>query len=198
MTTFYLVRHGQKEERIGDPPLSLLGQAQARTTAEYLSRFGIAAIFASPLKRAVDTAAIIASALALEFRIDSRLRERANWGDQPSQSFEDFLKMWEYASLYRDAQPPVGDSARKCGERLEMFIRDVSRTYPESAIIAVTHGGTITDFLVNVFPEGYLQKFSPLFPDQIKECSITEIGFDGKQFHLRRFADAGHLKREET
>ena len=36
MAVFYLIRHGEKVEVIGDAALSLVGGVQARSTAQYL------------------------------------------------------------------------------------------------------------------------------------------------------------------
>jgi len=84
MGKIYLVRHGQSEDNAAgvlggrrDSGLTALGAAQARRTAEELKSFGIGVIFASPLKRAYDTARIIADKLGIEEIIsDERLMER--------------------------------------------------------------------------------------------------------------------------
>lgn len=39
--TFYLVRHGLKENLAGDPPLSKLRVKQAETTADYFSTLSV-------------------------------------------------------------------------------------------------------------------------------------------------------------
>ena len=63
-----LVRHGsqQPDDRgDGDPALSETGKREARQVADYLARAAVDAIYTSPLRRAVETAAPLASALAL-------------------------------------------------------------------------------------------------------------------------------------
>ena len=63
-----LVRHGSQEPARGgntDPPLSETGRREARQVADYLARSSVDAIYTSPLRRAVETAAPLASALAL-------------------------------------------------------------------------------------------------------------------------------------
>ena len=63
-----LVRHGSQQPAGGgnaDPALSETGRREARQVADYLARSSVDAIYTSPLRRAVETAAPLASALAL-------------------------------------------------------------------------------------------------------------------------------------
>jgi len=60
----YIVRHLQKGEG-DDPSLSAEGAANARKLAAVLKAAGISAIFATPTKRAMETAAPLAQALGL-------------------------------------------------------------------------------------------------------------------------------------
>src|ERR1700750_3232189 len=84
VTLFYVVQHGEKESRPGDPGLTDLGCRQASGTASWLHQVGVSAVFSSPMRRARETAGFIASAIGVPVREDSRLRERMNWdGAQP-------------------------------------------------------------------------------------------------------------------
>ena len=78
----WLVRHGQtdlnKAKRMqgrSDIPLNETGIAQAKAAAKAASGVHFDAVFASPLDRAVTTAAIIAGIKKTEVRIDERLIE---------------------------------------------------------------------------------------------------------------------------
>jgi len=80
----FLVRHGQStwnaESRWqgqADPPLTALGEQQARAAAERLATGApIDAIWASDLVRARRTAELVAEHLGLSVQFDARLRER--------------------------------------------------------------------------------------------------------------------------
>lgn len=61
--------------RIVDYPLTPLGWRQARCTAAYLAPFPIAAVYASPLQRARQTAACIAEPHRLPVQIIESFRE---------------------------------------------------------------------------------------------------------------------------
>lgn len=84
--TFYFLRHGETEnnrlELIAgstDVELNESGRAQARAAVGLVRPLGIAQVVSSDLRRARDTAAVIARALALPHTIVPGLAER-NWG----------------------------------------------------------------------------------------------------------------------
>lgn len=83
---FYFLRHGvtdynQARLVMGqrDVPLNERGRDQARRAAQLLSNAGIAAILASPLERARETAGIVAAEVDLMVAVVEPLKER-NWG----------------------------------------------------------------------------------------------------------------------
>lgn len=199
MKYFYLVRHGEKHTAQGDPPLSSAGRRQAKFTAKFLSRFPVKAIFTSPMKRTIQTAVVIGKTLGMPILPTPLLKERVNWGDDPRQSFAEFLAMWKKASKKRDWQPPVGDSSFQSGKRLESLI-DSLDSHPAKHIVLVTHGGIIADFLRNLFDDSHLDFHLPGFSSSwddniIKECSITILEKKGleRKFKLIKLADADHL-----
>src|SRR5438034_1567406 len=74
VTEIWLVRHAdcyQDMEEAEDPPLSALGRAQAQRLAERVKRAGPAAVYASPFRRALETARAITD----EIKVDPRLVE---------------------------------------------------------------------------------------------------------------------------
>ncbi|QHT61373.1 histidine phosphatase family protein [Paenibacillus lycopersici] len=201
-TDFYLVRHARKDQGIGDVPITQAGILQAQATARWLSEVAvqgsISRIVSSPLRRAVLTAAIIAQATGAAISEDVRLRERANWGDVPGQSFDEFVAMWDRCTRERGFAPPIGDSARRAGDRFASCLLDLSAAHPRESIVIVTHGGILTDFLINVIPECKLERFHPNFIQRqsslISECSITKATCTRGIFELERFAFVDHLK----
>lgn len=196
MVTFYLIRHGQKEVFAGDPPLTRVGKKQAEHTAKFLKNKKIKQIFASSLKRTMETAVIIAKELGLKIKNDGRLRERMNWGDKKGESYEDFWKEWQKTDLDRDYLPTHGRSSKEAGRRMEEFLNDASQDFDNGAILVVTSGGIIGDLLRNVFSE----KDLPLVINEdskaryleILECSVTIIKKD-KDFILEKAGDISHL-----
>jgi broad specificity phosphatase PhoE len=84
-TVIHLVRHGQVENprrvlygRLPGYHLSRRGQVQAALLARHFADVPVAAVLASPLERAQQTAAPIAAAHDLEIRTELRLIENSN------------------------------------------------------------------------------------------------------------------------
>jgi broad specificity phosphatase PhoE len=194
--TIYLVRHGEKERIKGNPPLTSKGQEQAIKTAKFFKNLPISAIFASPILRTQQTAKYIADHLNLTHITHHLLKERANWGDDPNQSLNNFLEIWNQASLNRDWQPPVGDSSLTAGKRIERLIEELSNLEHEH-LIFVTHGGIISDFLRNIFDDDTLNNHNPNFlnrDDIISECSITTLTHTRpNSYQLLSLASVNHL-----
>lgn len=139
----YLVQHAEKRPEPGNPGLTERGGWHAARTALWLSRVGLRAVYSSPLCRAWQTAAPIATAARLDIRRDERLRERMNWdGAEP---IEDFLADWARCVRDRDFVPRTGDSSRQAGARLHAFVREL--VDEPGAVAAVTHGGVTADLL---------------------------------------------------
>jgi len=200
MTIFYLIRHGQKAHGNLSDALTPLGQRQAQQTAVYLQQQPVQRFYTSPIDRAKATAAIIAATIQLPAIEEPLLRERANWGDLPGQSFEEFIAIWERCNRERDWEPPLGDSACQAGARIERFIETHAQTVENELVIAVTHGGVIADFLLNVFPVATLAQVHPGFVAQpyssavIRECSITIVDYVAPTYHLVAIASVAHLE----
>lgn len=197
-TTFYLVRHALKERSVGDVSITTKGTLQAQATAEYFSSIPISLILSSPLRRAKETAAPIADLTNAAVAEDNRLRERANWGDLPDQPFEAFVAMWERCTRDPDYIPPAGDSAKQAGQRLSSLLSELGENQPSgSSIVLVTHGGLITDFLVQAIPVEHLNKWHPDFVEAqsalVPECSITALRWANGSLMLESFASTDHL-----
>ena len=66
----YLIRHGQStnnrgDSRVSDPPLTELGEEQARLVGQFIKDEGINRLYCSPMIRALHTAALINERLGL-------------------------------------------------------------------------------------------------------------------------------------
>lgn len=197
--TFFLVRHAIKERLIGDVPITPQGILQAELTARYFCNFPITIILTSPLHRAKQTAEYISKVTKSSISEDNRLRERVNWGDLPGQTYDEFVAMWERCTREPEYIPPAGDSVKQASECLSAMLSEIVKNYPsKSNIVIVTHGGLITDFLVNQFPESHLSLWHPNFmaeqSELIPECSVTTLIYEKRKYHLQNLASVEHLK----
>jgi broad specificity phosphatase PhoE len=207
MTTFYFVRHAKvRPSELGqpDPGISEAGRQQAVVTGELLADADIARVYASPLRRATETAESIAAhcggdAGRVALQLTPALRERVNWGDIPNQTFEEFQALWERCNRERKYVPPCGNSSFDAGQRLEDFCLAVVREPHVDAVVAVAHGGIIADFLLNVCSRKELERLNPAFADApydgsiMQECSITTVRFDGYSLKVVEVARTDHL-----
>lgn len=183
VTTIYLVQHGDKERRPGDPGLTELGKGQAAVTARWLQRTAPHALYTSPLRRARQTAEPIGRATGLVVRVDSRLRERLNWDG--SQTFDAFLADWDRSAKDRDLVLGNGESSRSAGERLRVFLAGLVGA--SGPVAVVSHGGVTTDLLRTLLGDDGLPP--RLIDEGIPPCAITTLD----DLHVISIADSRHL-----
>jgi broad specificity phosphatase PhoE len=160
-TTLILCRHGQsegnREARFGGhgpTPLTALGRAQARATAEQLAGGGPAILYSSDLVRARETAEIIGSAIVATPQITPALRERSVGKftgltfDEARANFPD-----DYAALLRrapDACPPGGETYLQCRERASAFLDRVLALHMGQRIVLVSHHLTLYQLSLHI------------------------------------------------
>jgi len=156
VTLAYLVQHGEKEPLPGDPGLTQLGRHQAMCTGRWLRGAGVRAVYTSPLRRARETAACIASVTGLAVQPDTtRLRERLNWDGR--ESWDAFLSVWTRTTRDRDFVPADGASSRQAGARLRAFLAGLPGG--PGPVAAVTHGGITADLLRTLLGDSALPPY---------------------------------------
>jgi broad specificity phosphatase PhoE len=153
MTDVFLCRHGRTPLNVAgllrgrlDPPLDLVGRAEARDLARELAGVGLVRVISSPLARAVQTAQPIAEAAGLDLETDPRLLDR-DYGRFDGQSADDVSK--EYGSL--DAAPGV-ESVQSVADRATAALADLVAGDDESAVAVVSHDAVIRIVLDRLAP----------------------------------------------
>jgi broad specificity phosphatase PhoE len=146
----YLIRHGQTEwncekrcQGFTDSELNAAGRRQAEALANRFSGMKVEAIFASTLKRASETARIIARYHAGAVQTSDAFRE-LNQGEFEgltlSELFSlhgDFLERWVRDPA--DLVLPGGESLRAVQERAWAALSEVVEAYPSGNVIVVGH-----------------------------------------------------------
>lgn len=129
-TEVLLVRHADCYRDMTDavdPPLSALGREQAQRLARRIAKLEPAAVYSSPLRRAIETA----SAITRDFTEDERLVEMA-------------LDISEDGSLsFKEPH----DSAVT---RMRRVIDDVVRAHEGDRVVLVSHAASILACLADV------------------------------------------------
>jgi broad specificity phosphatase PhoE len=150
----WLIRHGQTDWNLegryqgqADPPLNATGRAQARGLLETLSGGPFAAVYSSDLRRARDTAEVVARHVGLLVRVDPRLRE-VGLGRWEGMLFSD-IKV-EYAEAWQarqsdplGARPPGGEALVEVAARAWAAADDMVAAHPGAEVIVVAHGLTL-------------------------------------------------------
>ena len=149
-----LVRHGQsvwnaegRWQGQADPPLSALGEEQAREAAPRLAALGFARIVASDLQRARRTAEIVAEALGLPVEVDPDLRE-IDVGDWTGMTRAEIEARWpgELAawSEGRSESTMGGESrAHLTARARSTILRVAAEASPGDHVLLVSHGALI-------------------------------------------------------
>ena len=153
-TTLVLVRHGPTDHTTDkrfsgsggqDPALNADGRAQVRAVADWLAPLGdeIDVVLSSPLRRAVETADIIAERLTHTVQVEDGLAEAAfgTWEGltfhEVQQAYPDDLDAW-LGSL--DVAPGgSGESFKEIDRRVRRTRDRLISSFPGKAVLAVTH-----------------------------------------------------------
>lgn len=152
-TELLLVRHGESNTnvanifscRIVDHGLTKLGTEESLSVAHWLRDKQISQVYTSPLRRAKETAEIIASTLGINVAVFDELRE-VNVGTLEGQSNDHNWKIhnkivdsWKDGQW--DIQFPNGESFSELVQRARNAILHIVRCNPHSAVI--THGAML-------------------------------------------------------
>jgi broad specificity phosphatase PhoE len=190
MLRLLLARHGltvanQQDRYIGasNPPLSDVGVAQAEALAARLAEEGLAAMYASPLLRARQTADIVARTCGLEVRIEPDLRE-IDFGCWEELTRAEILSRYPGQMQAWEADP-AAEPAPHGGESLSQVARRVRAAYDEivrrhddgEAVLIVAHGGVLQALLCQALGPPLRARWSYL----LRAAALSELWvFDGQ------------------
>ena len=153
-TRIFLIRHGATvltaEDRFAgatDVELSDEGREQARRLGQRLSTEKVAAVYASPLARTVETASLIAQPHGLEVVTRDGLREisHGRWEQMTRREVEE--KFPEEAAAWNEDPytfaPVGGESGLAVTARSLPVLLEIVRAHPSETAIVVSHKATI-------------------------------------------------------
>jgi broad specificity phosphatase PhoE len=201
MALLYLVRHGEtdwnREDRWQghhDRPLSARGRAQAATVAGRLVSERLTQIHSSDLKRASQTAKIIAEACALGYNVDRALRE-VDVGNWAGLTRSEARKLFPEGYARRRAGGTGwegGESYEQMGERVRTYVTRVLDDSPGSARIAlICHSGVIRVLVA------YALELGPANRGCIggnEHGALSVLRMRKGKWSLRLYNDACHLR----
>lgn len=210
MIRLYLLRHAENRANITkefssrtvDYPLTDKGVLQAQQTAQYFLDKQIEAIYASPLKRAQQTAEIIAAQRHLPVTVMENFREM-DVGDL--ENGPPSAEKWEYHNAlimdWMNGHPerrfPGGENYFDLWGRMRGGLQAILARWAQGNILVVAHGGIFSLTLLEYCPQVDRQW---LFHQDNPNCSISEILLEENNGRLQGqlvfWADASHLSGE--
>jgi broad specificity phosphatase PhoE len=191
-TELILIRHGYTVRVHGDyvhAPLTPLGGQQAAQTGEYLSTHQqpIGGFYSSPLRRAHETADIIASKISMKPAIKHGIREVGGF-EIPA------LGLYEVASIFDPVEDYLDDRAGKpilwpIQGRVSKSILEIIAAHPDQRVLVVAHSGVISSILAWYFPE----ERGEWWLTTVRNCSLTRLAVDGAHVKVLEVDATGHL-----
>jgi broad specificity phosphatase PhoE len=186
-TVVHLMRHGEVHNpdgvlygRIAGYRLSERGRAMADRVAEHLADADVAAVIASPLERAQETAGPIARAHGLDLRTDDRLIESLNVFEGLTVGVGDGAlsspRHWKH--LWNPFRPSWGEAYREIAARMLAAVEDARDLAPGREVVCVSHQLPI--WTARSAAEGRTLWHDP----RRRQCglaSLTSFTYDGDQ-----------------
>jgi broad specificity phosphatase PhoE len=201
-TTTLLLRHGQTEmsaERRfagrGDIPLTSAGLEQAAAVAARLADRGrIDVVLASPLRRALRTAEIVADAVGVPLAVEPDLVE-TDFGDWEGLTFGEVLARWpdEMAAWQADvtAAPPGGESFAAVAKRVDVALDRLLTERSGQTVVIVSHVTPIKTLVCRAL----LAPPAAMFRIHLDVAALCETAWfaDGPAL-VRSLNDTAHLR----
>ena len=178
-----MVRHGKTPStgkllpgRAKGLHLSDIGIQEALVVAERLSKIKkVAAIYASPLERARETAAPIAKALKQKVIINKGLLE-CDFGDWTGEELAKLMKLPEWSNVQRAPSTfrfPKGESFTEMQTRMVSTLDDLRKKHSGGVVICVSHADPIKAALAHAMGT-HIDLFQRIV---ISTCSVTAVSY---------------------
>ncbi|MEO8585281.1 MAG: histidine phosphatase family protein [Acidobacteriota bacterium] len=203
-TRVFLVRHGatilSAEDRFAgetDVDLSDTGRDQLRALADRLSGEALCAVYASPMRRTLESAQILAAPHDLRVQAIPGLREISH-GRWETRTRKEVETLWpdEYARWDADAYtfaPEGGESGLAVTARAFPALADLVQAHSGRTFLAVSHKATIRLLLSALL--GFDPRFYRDRLDQSPAC-LNVLDFkDPSHARLTLFNDVSHYER---
>ncbi len=151
-----MIRHAlpirrELEEGAADPELSEAGHAQAKHLAEYLSSEELHAIYASPMKRAQQTAAPLGARLNLPVQLIDGVAEF----DRNSSEYVPVEELkaandprWQ--QILDNSWEGRDETQEEFGRRVCLAVESIVSAHTGNNVAIVCHGGVINSYLARV------------------------------------------------
>ena len=199
MMRLLLARHGQTDDNIRgriqgqrDVPLNEKGRDQARLLSRRLGGDKIDVIYASPLRRAWETAMTVAAPHQVEILANDSLKEAA-YGAWEGLTWNEIRNKYPLAfaewAVDRDRVPDGAENVHDLAQRVYGFLDHVRTTHRDGTVLVVAHGGPLRVMVC----AGFGIPVEKSVDMAIDNTALSELTFAPRGAILRRHNDTAHL-----
>lgn len=201
-TKVFLVRHAQTRWNVTgrymgwiDEGLSDEGLWQAEQLSRRLKNWSIDSAYSSPLKRAYETAQIIAKPHALQVCTMHELGEirigywEGMYRDDVKSQYPEIWQAWR--SDPSTVQMPNGENMSQVQERAVAAFQDIIGANIGHQVLIVTHE-VIVKLLIAYCLDINISMYRRF---EIANASLTIVQLIGNRYHLSSLNDTGHLDK---
>ncbi|WEV40008.1 histidine phosphatase family protein [Lactobacillus sp. ESL0684] len=189
------VRHGQTDlNKTGrmqgslfDQSLSMSGRKFAEKVAANFDPSSFELVFASPMKRAVETAELFTKNTK-KLNLDKRLIE-FNFGEWDGQlltvlgqKYPDAVDPWGKAAKNYVKYAPSGETFAALESRCEQFLTEMVTKHKNQKLLVVCHGTLIRMMFAHCFASGDMNCF-----DTIDNCALAKISYRAGVWRLNYY-----------
>lgn len=182
-TVVLLIRHGHTDAvgewlpgRGIDVPLSQAGRAQSERLRTRLASTDLAAVYSSPLQRAVETAVPLARerGLRVEPHIDLVEIDFGDWTGERFDALDADPRWARFNRLRSMAVVPNGERAIDAQARIVRALDDARARHPNATVAFVTHSDVIRLAVLHVAgaPIDFIHRFD------IAPASVTAVALE--------------------
>ncbi len=185
------VKEGRLAGRLPGIHINALGQREADELARRLNHIPIAAIYSSPLERAVDTARAIALCQKLDVQIRGDLGE-LDCGEWTGKLIKELDKSDGWKILQgrpSEFSMPGGESMTAMQQRMVGAIDAIVKQHPKQVIAIVSHADPLKAAIAHYLGMD-LNQFQRII---INPASVTVFFLEGENAALFRLNDSGPL-----
>lgn len=192
VTELILIRHGNAVRVNGDylhAPLTTLGKQQAAQTGLHLrlEHQPLKGLYTSPVRRAAETAAIIAAEISQPSKAEANLREMELIELPALALFEAFAAL-DPADDYLTAH--AGKPLRwPLQGRVAQILTGIVTGHPNERVVVIAHSGVISSALAWFFPGQRLHWWMT----RVGNCSLTRLRVNGARAELLAVNETHHL-----
>ena len=199
----YLLRHGATDNNLARPPrlqgcgldvgLSADGRRQAEEARLFFQQRPPTAVISSPLRRARETAEIIAQPHGHPLRIVQALRE-ADVGDWEGRSWEEIERDEPEAYRRFRGNPDIvpytgGENLTQVHQRVTPAFEQLAQDHLGQQVVVVAHNVVNRAFLAGLLGLPLAQ--APIISQD--NCGINVLRWRGGKFKLRTWNSTFHL-----